>query len=33
MRTAQTHVTNMLGKLELDSRAALAAYAVRHRLA
>lgn len=33
MRTAQTHVTNMLGKLALDSRAALAAYAVRHRLA
>jgi DNA-binding NarL/FixJ family response regulator len=33
MRTAQTHVTNMLGKLGLDSRAALAAYAVRHGLA
>jgi predicted ATPase/DNA-binding CsgD family transcriptional regulator len=33
MRTAQTHVTNMLGKLALDSRAALAAYAVRHSLA
>ncbi|MGH2548222.1 MAG: LuxR C-terminal-related transcriptional regulator, partial [Thermomicrobiales bacterium] len=33
VRTAQTHVTNMLGKLDLDSRAALAAYAVRQRLA
>lgn len=33
MRTAQTHVTNILGKLDLDSRAALAAYAVRQRLA
>jgi predicted ATPase/DNA-binding CsgD family transcriptional regulator len=33
MRTAQTHVTNILGKLDLESRAALAAYAVRQRLA
>lgn len=33
VRTAQTHVTNILGKLDLESRAALAAYAVRQRLA
>jgi predicted ATPase/DNA-binding CsgD family transcriptional regulator len=33
IRTAQTHVTNMLGKLDLESRAALAAYAVRQQLA
>ncbi|CAN5489552.1 LuxR C-terminal-related transcriptional regulator [soil metagenome] len=33
VRTAQTHVTNILGKLDIDSRAGLAAYAVRHRLA
>jgi DNA-binding CsgD family transcriptional regulator/Tfp pilus assembly protein PilF len=29
-RTAQTHVTNILGKLDLDSRAALAAWVVRN---
>jgi DNA-binding CsgD family transcriptional regulator len=29
-RTAQTHVTNILGKLDLESRAALAAWVVRH---
>jgi len=29
-RTAQTHVTNILGKLDLESRAALAAWVVRN---
>ncbi|MCC6791244.1 MAG: AAA family ATPase [Thermomicrobiales bacterium] len=33
LRTAQTHVSNILTKLELGSRAAVAAYAVRHGLA
>jgi non-specific serine/threonine protein kinase len=32
-RTASTHVTNILAKLDLDSRAAAAAYAARHDLA
>jgi predicted ATPase/DNA-binding NarL/FixJ family response regulator len=32
-RTVNFHVTNLLGKLELDSRAAAAAFAVRHGLA
>jgi DNA-binding NarL/FixJ family response regulator len=32
-RTANFHVTNLLAKLELDSRAAAAAFAVRHGLA
>jgi DNA-binding NarL/FixJ family response regulator len=32
-RTATFHVTNLLAKLELDSRAAAAACAVRHGLA
>jgi DNA-binding NarL/FixJ family response regulator len=31
-RTAQTHVTNILTKLSLESRAALAAYVVRQDL-
>jgi DNA-binding NarL/FixJ family response regulator len=31
-RTAQTHVTNILSKLDLESRAALAAYVVRQEL-
>jgi DNA-binding NarL/FixJ family response regulator len=31
-RTAQTHVTNILTKLGLESRAALAAYVVRQDL-
>jgi non-specific serine/threonine protein kinase len=31
-RTAQTHVTNILSKLDLESRAALAAYVVRREL-
>lgn len=30
LRTAQTHVSNILGKLKLNSRAAVAAVAVRH---
>jgi NarL family two-component system response regulator LiaR len=33
LRTAQTHVSNVLTKLELGSRAAVAAYAVRNGLA
>jgi non-specific serine/threonine protein kinase len=33
LRTAQTHVTNILTKLGLDSRTAAAAHAVRHGLA
>lgn len=32
LRTAQTHVSNILTKLKLGSRAAVAAYAVRHGL-
>jgi predicted ATPase/DNA-binding NarL/FixJ family response regulator len=32
LRTAQTHVSNVLTKLGLNSRAAVAAYAVRHGL-
>ena len=32
-RTVNFHVTNLLGKLELESRAAAAAFAVRHGLA
>jgi DNA-binding NarL/FixJ family response regulator len=32
-RTVNFHVTNLLAKLELDSRAAAAAFAVRHGLA
>jgi non-specific serine/threonine protein kinase len=32
LRTAQTHVANILAKLGLNSRAAVAAYAVRHGL-
>jgi DNA-binding CsgD family transcriptional regulator/lipopolysaccharide biosynthesis regulator YciM len=32
LRTAQTHVANILGKLELPSRSAVAAYAVRNGL-
>jgi DNA-binding CsgD family transcriptional regulator len=32
LRTAQTHVANILGKLDLNSRAAVAAFAVRHGL-
>jgi DNA-binding NarL/FixJ family response regulator len=31
-RTASFHVTNMLRKLDVDSRTAAAAFAVRHRL-
>jgi len=31
-RTAQTHVTNILSKLDLESRAALAAYVVRQEI-
>jgi DNA-binding NarL/FixJ family response regulator len=31
-RTVNFHVTNLLAKLELDSRAAAAAFAVRHGL-
>jgi NarL family two-component system response regulator LiaR len=32
LRTVQTHVANILAKLDLTSRAAVAAYAVRHGL-
>ena len=32
-RTVNFHVTNLLAKLELDSRTAAAAFAVRHGLA
>jgi DNA-binding CsgD family transcriptional regulator len=32
LRTAQTHVANVLGKLDLPSRSAVAAYAVRNGL-
>ena len=32
LRTAQTHVSNVLTKLQVGSRAAIAAYAVRHGL-
>jgi DNA-binding NarL/FixJ family response regulator len=32
-RTAETHVAGILNKLGLDSRTAVAAYAVRHGLA
>ncbi len=32
LRTVQTHVANILAKLDLNSRAAVAAYAVRHGL-
>jgi DNA-binding NarL/FixJ family response regulator len=31
-RTVNFHVTNLLAKLDLDSRAAAAAFAVRHGL-
>jgi NarL family two-component system response regulator LiaR len=30
LRTVQTHVSNILTKLKLNSRAAVAAFAVRH---
>ena len=32
-RTVSTHITNILTKLDLDSRSAAAAYAARHGLA
>ena len=32
-RTVNFHVTNLLGKLDLNSRAAAAAFAVRHGVA
>jgi NarL family two-component system response regulator LiaR len=32
LRTAQTHVRNILGKLDLKSRAAVAGYALQHGL-